>query len=38
MLTKFGLAAALSVSMGQASAALLDRGGGMIYDDVLKIR
>jgi hypothetical protein len=37
MLKRLGLAVALSVTMGQAGAALHDRGGGMIYDDVLKI-
>ena len=34
---RLALAVALSVAMGQAGAALLARGGGMIYDDVLNI-
>lgn len=34
---RLGLAVAVSLAMGQAGAALHDRGGGMIYDDVLKI-
>lgn len=37
MLKRLGLAVAVSLAMGQAGAALHDRGGGMIYDDVLKI-
>ena len=37
MLMKLGVAVALSLAMGQAGAGLISRGGGMIYDDVLKI-
>jgi hypothetical protein len=37
MLKRLGLAVAVSLAMGQAGAALHDRGGGMIYDDVLNV-
>lgn len=37
MLKQLGIAAVLSVGMSQAGAALHERGGGMIYDDVLDI-
>jgi hypothetical protein len=36
-LMRLGVAVALSVAMGQVGAALHDRGGRMIYDDVLNI-
>lgn len=37
MLKQLGIAAVLSAGMSPAGAALFDRGGGMIYDDVLDI-
>ena len=36
-LIRFAAAVALVVAMGSAQAALHDRGGGLIYDDVLNI-
>jgi len=36
-LNKVALATACVLSSGVAQAALFDRGGGLIYDDVLKI-
>lgn len=37
MLKRLGLAVVASLAAGQADAALFDRGGGMIFDDVLNI-